>query len=124
MAKITRFYDNLILTTAGLEVPNIIGAIKNIHTGIIDQIIISESSGSATEVEVQIRYEIGNDARERLAYLYEDGTLPLFVDSHIDGPFSLFNRDLQGDIHLFLRPNADCTVNLRIDIEINNISGL
>jgi len=124
MAKITRFFENVSLTNAGLEIPNVINAIKNIHTGIVDQVIISMVAGGAATINVELRYEQGNGAREKLAYLFSGGSLPLFVDSHIDGPFSLVGVNLEGDLHLYLEPDSSCTVNIRIDLEINNNSGL
>lgn len=122
MAKIARFFNNVSVTTSGYEITNILGAIKNIDSGTIDQIVISEIAGSATELEIQIRYESGYSGREKLVYLYTDAALPLFVDSHIDGQFSLYNVNLEGDIHLYLVPDSNCVLNIRIDIDINNSS--
>ena len=130
MAKITRFYENVQLTTSGLEIPNVINKRQsgvdntNIHMGTIDQIIVSMDSGSATAVDIELRYIQGNSSRTKLAYLYSEGALPLFVDSSIDGPFSLVNPDVDGDLHLYLEPDADCIVDVRIDLNIDNRSGL
>lgn len=124
MAKIARFFDNVSLTALGLEIPNVINSVKNIHSGTIDQVVISSVSGTATTIDVELRYEPGNNSRSKLAYLYTAGALPNFADSKIDGPFSLFETNLQGDLHLYLKPDAICVVNIRIDFDINNISGL
>jgi len=120
MAKITRFFKDVSLTPAGLEIPNVINSIKNIHTGTIDQIVVLQTIGAATSVDVELRYEQGNSARDKVVYLFTAGALPTFVDSHINGPFSLVDRRLQGDLHLYLKPDAPCTVNIRIDMEIIN----
>ena len=110
MAKITRFFENVQLTTGGLELPYVINRRQsgvdntNIHTGTIDQIVISQITGIATEINVELRYILGNGDRTKLAYLFSDGALPLFVDSHIDGPFSLVNPGVDGDLHLYLDP--------------------
>ena len=126
MAKITRFFDDVNVTSSGLEIQNIIGSIKNLHSGTIDQIIITQKSGTATQVDVSIRYQSGYGGREKLIYLYTEGALPLFVDSHINAQFSLYKakNDIDGDIHLYLEPDSSCVLNIRIDIDVYNISGV
>jgi hypothetical protein len=124
MAKITRFFEDVVVTTSGLEITNVINGIKNIHTGTIDQIVIEATSGSPTSAEIQLRYEEGVGDRTKLAYLFLGGALPLFVDSHIDGPFALKDPDLHGDLHFYMIPDADCVVDIRIDMNIQNLSGL
>jgi hypothetical protein len=125
MAKITRFFEDVDITAAGLEIQNIIGGIKFLHTGTIEQIIIEDATASATEVDVEVRYISDNSERHNLVYLFEAGDMPLFVDSEIAACFSLKNsKEVDGDLHLFIEPDIAGTFNIRVDFNINNLSGL
>lgn len=128
MAKISRFFEDIALTAAsGLEIQNIINGIKNLHTGEVDQIVIAVTAGSPTAIDVEIRYEIGVSDRAKLVYLNSAGTITgnLFVDAGINAVFSLKDKDnTDGDLHLFMQPDADCTVDIRVDMNIDNRSGL
>lgn len=124
MAKISRFFEDVVVPITGVEITDIIGGIKWLHSGSIDQIVIEATSGSPTAIEVQIRYLQGNSSRHNLAYLYEGGDMPLFVDSDIRGTFSLYDiLDLDGDLHLYLETDSAAIVNIRIDMDINNLTG-
>lgn len=118
MSYITKFYKNIEVDAGGIEIQNIINSQKFIHTGTIEQIIIKQIDGSATYTNIQIRYDKGNDERDRLVYLYVNAELPLFIDSRIKAPFSLVNTRTQGDLHLYLETDSDCVLNIRIDIEV------
>jgi hypothetical protein len=125
MPKITRFFNDISITTSGIEILDILSGIKNIHNGIIEQIIIQRKSGSATLMNVEIRYEAGYSGREKLIYLFEDAELPTFVDSDIHAPFSLSSRkENDGDIHLYILPDANCTVSIRLDINLEDKLGI
>lgn len=124
MAKITRFFEECPITTEGLEIRDIINSKKFIHTGEIDQVILEVVSGAATSAEIQIRYESQNQSRIKLVYLFTNAPLPLHVDSCIGATFGLTNPRTQGDLHLFIQPDADCVLNIRVDMDINRLSGL
>lgn len=124
MAKITRFFPAIEVTPAGLEITNIINSQTYLHTGTIEQIVIKEIAGDATSMDVQIRYEQGVDDRDKLAYLFVNATLPLFVDSNVPAPFSLVNPRTEGDLHLYIETDSNCVLDIRIDMDINNLSGL
>jgi hypothetical protein len=125
MAKISRFFEDINVTTSGIEILDVIGGNKFVHSGTIDQIVIESSSGSASIIEVQLRYIAGISSRHRLAYLFIDGGMPLFVDSNINGSFSLYDVvGIDGDLHLYLETDSDSIVNIRIDMDINNIAGI
>ena len=119
MSNITRFFNDISVTTAGLEIQDIIKGSARIYNGSLEQIIIEMTSGSATTLEVQLRYEEGNDDRVKLIYLYEDGTLPTFVDSQIGAPFSFIRQSSGKDLYLYLLPDANCVVNIRIDLSLD-----
>jgi hypothetical protein len=135
MAKITRFYDEVFVPSTGREFKNIINSYgisaniinqnRWIYNGTIDQIIISMSSGGATVMDIQIRYQTAVGDRHKLIYLFVDAPLPLHVDSNMDAPFDLTSyRNKEGDIHLYIEPDVDCTLNIRLDIDIDTVSGL
>lgn len=129
MAKITRFYDQVSVPATGREFKNIINSYGGsqdqnrwIYSGTIEQIIISMTSGSATDMDIQIRYESQVSSRHKLIYLYLDALLPEHIDSDIKSPFELTSyRNKDGDIHLYIEPNAECVLDIRIDIDINRI---
>ena len=126
MAKLVRFFENVTVTTSGIELNNIIGAIKFAHTGEIQQVTIRKVSGADTTMDIQIRYVSGNDKLEKLAYLYESATINStgFIDSNIIGPFSCATRGTDGDLHLYLESASTVVVSLRIDFDINNMKGI
>ncbi len=128
MAKMVRFFDNVYVDDGGIEINNIIGAIKYIHTGEIQQVTIEKKSGTATELVVQIRYLSGIDDLNKLVYLYEGASIDPsgFIDSDIKAPFSCVTKNTEGDLSLFVQAGAgtDCYIDMRIDFDINNLKGL
>jgi hypothetical protein len=120
MAVITRFFNDIEVPSSGALITNII---EQQHSGFIDQIIIRDSSGLASTINVEIRYSEDQSTRESLVYLYEAGTMPLFVDSDIHGPFSLRDPDLEGKLSLFLEPNVDAILEIRIDFKLDRVPG-
>ena len=126
MAKIVRFFEDISVTSSGIEIPRILGGIRHLAGGEIQQIVVNQSAGSATSLDIQIRYKTGNDDRDKLAYLYEaaDISTGIFVDSDINAPFSLQSKKVDGDLYLYLESDSNCTLSIRLDVDINNISGL
>jgi hypothetical protein len=139
MAKITRFYDEVFVPSTGREFKDIMNSYSRpitssgnpplqnrwIYNGTIDQVVISMTSGGATVMEVQVRYQSQVTDRYKLVYLFVDAPLPLHVDSNVDAPFGLTStKNKEGDIHLYIEPDADCTLNIRLDIDIDTVSGL
>jgi hypothetical protein len=122
MAKMVRFFEEVEVTSAGIEFTNIIGGIKFLHTGDVQQITIRKISGSDTTMDIQIRYISGNGDLDKLVYLYDDAIINSdgFIDSNFNAPFSCATRGTDGDMHLFLQSAADCVVSIRIDFDINN----
>ncbi len=117
----TIFFTSQVVTTAGLEISNFLGSAGNLVSGYIKQIIIRKSAGAATTVNLQIRYLTGNSNREYLIYSDASAALP-FVDSDINAPFSLIDNttslNMAKDLYLFIDPDADCTLEIRIDVEM------
>lgn len=126
MAKIVRFLEDIDVTSSGVEIPRIIGGIRHLVGGEIQQIVVNQTAGSATTLNIQLRYISGDDSRDKLAYLYEaaDISSGSFIDSDINGPFSLHSKKVDGDLYLYLESDANCTLSIRLDVDINNISGL
>lgn len=126
MAKMVRFFENVSVTSAGIEINNIIGAIKFVHTGEIQQVTIRKVSGADTTMDVQVRYVSGNGDLDKLVYLYDNATIDSsgFVDSNVYAPFSCATRGTDGDLHLYLESAAGCIVSIRIDFDINNQKGI
>jgi hypothetical protein len=125
MPKIVRFFTTSV-DSSGVEINNIINAIKFLHTGDIQQITIRKVpdgfSGDST-LNVQIRYISGNSDLDKLVYLYESAVVNNvsgFVDSDIKAPFSCNIRGTDGDLHLYLESDVSCVVNIRVDLDISN----
>jgi hypothetical protein len=126
MAKIVRFFEDIAVTSSGIEIPRILGGIRHLVGGEIQQVVVNQTAGSATSLDIQIRYKTGNDDLDKLAYLYEaaDISSGSFIDSGIDAPFSLQSKKVDGDLYLYLESDANCTLSIRLDVDINNVSGL
>lgn len=128
MAKMVRFFDNISVTDTGIEINNIIGAIKFLHTGEVQQVTVRRVSGAATIMDIQVRYVSGNDNLDKLVYLYQSADISggSFIDSQIEAPFSCSTKNVDGDLHLFLKSGAgtSCVVSLRVDFDIFNIKGI
>lgn len=119
MAILTIFIDDVAISAAGTEITNIIPGARYVQMGKVDQVVITRTSGAATTVDVSIRYLEGVATRDKLVYLFEAGDLPNFVDSEIGGSFSVKNpMTTEGNLHLFLEPDANCTVSIRIDLDV------
>jgi hypothetical protein len=126
MAKIVRFFEDLDVNSGGLEISRIVGGIRHLAGGRVEQIVVNVTDGSPTSLDIEIRYISGNSDRDKLVYLYEGADISsgTFVDSSIDAPFSLHSKRVDGDLYLYLASDASCTISVRIDIDINNVSGL
>jgi hypothetical protein len=119
MAVITRFFSDVTAPASGLEIPDILGGVPNVDSGYVQQIIISATSGGGSTIRVEVRYEKGDSSRENLIYLYEDGPMPEFVDSCINGPFSLNSPNPVEDLSLYIEPEVSGTFEIRIDIDLD-----
>ena len=114
-------------TAAGIEEANILGSGAKRLSGYLRQIVVRQSSGTATVVDLEIRYESGNSDLENLVYTQTAGALD-FTDSGIDAPFSLLEPGISGGgnysstlldrLQLFIQPDAAGTFEVKIDFEI------
>lgn len=132
MAKVVKFIDNIEVAAGagnGYLLQDIFGGIKYLLTGQLEQVTVRKTSGDvANTVNIQIRYITDNENPEKLAYLYTDAvfdaTTSTFVDSDIKAPFSLRSRGIDGYLSFYIEsPDEDCELNIRLDFDINNISG-
>ena len=119
MAVATRLFSNIAAAPAGVEITNILGGVRNISSGYIQQIIIRASSGGGSTVRVEVRYTKGDNSIENLIYLFIDGSLPSFIDSNIEAPFGLRAPNLAGDISIFIAPEFAGIFEIRIDMDID-----
>lgn len=117
MAIIKRTFTEVDIDNLGTEINHVVGNYSGV-SGTIEQVVIYKISGSATTINVQIRYESDDSTLTNLVYKYDDGELD-FIDSSIDAPFSLRSPNRQTDLYLYLEPDADCQVNIRIDIRLD-----
>lgn len=128
MAKMLRFFENVVVDDVGTEILNIFGAIKYLLTGEIQQVTIRKVSGDDCLVDMQLRYISGNGNLDKLAYLFQNITIDSsgFVDSSIEGPFTCATKGTDGELHLYLQAEAgkQCTLSIRIDFDINNVKGI
>jgi hypothetical protein len=120
MSTVTKFFDNIPSTAAGVLIDNII---DQKHSGSIDQIVIRDTTSNATLINVEVRYTTVLSTTETLVYLYEDGAMPSFVDADISAPFSLRSPNLEGKLSLFIQPDADAIFNVRIDFHVDRVPG-
>lgn len=121
MAVITKFFHEIEVPSSGAVITNII---EQQHSGFIDQIIIRDiSGGGATSINVEVRYNEDQSTEETLVYLFDGGNLPVFTDSTIHANFSLRDPDLEGKLSLFLEPDSDAVLEIRIDFEIDRVPG-
>lgn len=116
---ISRFFEEVEVTTAGLELNNIINTSRGLLSGSLKQVVVSLFAGAATEVDIRLRYESGVDDNDKLIYSFTAASLPEFVDSGISGCFDVTRPQVDGDIFLYLEPDADCTLNIRLDFELD-----
>lgn len=132
MAKVVKFIDNIEVSSGagnGYLLQDIFGGIKYLLTGQLDQVTVRKTSGDVTKtVNIQLRYITDNDTPEKLAYLYLDADFDAatstFVDSDVKAPFSLRSRGIDGYLSFYIEsPDEDCELNVRLDFDINNISG-
>ena len=120
MAIVTKFFTDIDAPSSGAIITNII---DQGHAGFIDQIIIRDASGISSAINIEIRYQEDNNPKETLVYLYEVGPMPFFIDSDIHAPFSLRDPDLEGKLSLFLEPDADAVLEIRIDFQVDRVPG-
>lgn len=122
---VSRFFT-IPAKASGTEVPNMLGrgGPPDINTGFINQVIVKAVSGGGSKIErVEIRYDRGNPDEHRLVYLLLDEEYPV-VDSHVEGPFSLLSTEETGsDMHLYVQPEADGVLQVRVDIEMLGVRG-
>jgi hypothetical protein len=120
MSTVTKFFENIVATSSGVLIDNII---DQKHSGEIDQIVIRDITSNATLINVEVRYTTTLSTDETLVYLYEDGAMPSFIDADISAPFSLRSPSLEGKLSLFLQPDANATLNVRIDFHVDRVPG-
>lgn len=117
MAIITRFIE-VDSVTLGVETSSVIGQTANKLSGYIKQIMARVDSGNPTSINVQLRYISGISEVENLVYDYTDGILP-FIDCLIDAPFSLRSPTIASDLILYVSTDTACTLQFRIDIDVD-----
>ena len=110
---VSKHFD-IAATTAGTEVTGILGNIP--QRGSVDQVIIRATSGGGTHCDVQLRYVSGSSNREDLVYDYTTAPYPL-VDSSVNAPLDTAHVD--GELILFLQPQVDGQIKVRIDFLIH-----
>ena len=115
MSIATRFFSGV---PSGTELINIIGGIQNAHTGYVDQIVITQVSGTATTMQIQVRYDSGIQDRQNLVYLYDAAPSANFVDSNINAPFDLTNPESSPDLVFLILTDSPGVFNVRIDLNI------
>lgn len=124
MTKVVkRFFRDVTITSAGLEVGGIIDGDTSLstHSGYIRQLLFEQTSGSATTLDsIEIRYESGNSDSSNLVYNATASALTsnVFSDSYIDAPFSLVAPEPFEDIILFVQTDATGVFTIRVDLEI------
>ena len=99
---------------AGTEVSDILGGQ---HRGVVEQVIARASAGGGTDIDVQIRLISGDSNVENLVYSTATAAYPL-VDSDLNAPFDTFEAASDDDMTLYLEPQADGTIECRIDFRL------
>jgi len=112
---IVSVYKSVAATTAGTEVGDLLGGVQE---GYIRQVIARADSGGGTDISVQLRLKAGEDDEEYLVYDNPNAAYPV-IDSNVDGPFDTSLAISDGDLTLYLDPQANGTIVVRIDFEIN-----
>ncbi len=98
--------------TAGTTVTDIFGG--NSKRGYIRQIIARASSGGGTDIDLELRLVAASDLAENLIYQNNGASYPL-IDL-VNAPFDSYIGD--GDLALYVEPQADGVIEIRIDFEI------
>lgn len=125
MAKvIKRQFDTVSFSSAGQEMTESLigqGYKFHRHSGYLQQIIIRKVNGGASSVDIEIRYESGNSTRENLVYTATNQSLPV-ANAALNLPFSLGGHGdtFSDDLILYLKPNADATFNIRVDLDLDD----
>lgn len=127
MASVISKFFTIDATASGYEQTNILGGPAKRPSGYLRQVVIRQSSGAATTIDVEIRYESGDGNTENLVYKNTAAGLPL-IDSEINAPFSLLTPGVSGginyatidDLQLYLEPDNAGTFEVRLDFEILN----
>ena len=125
---ITKKYT-ITSTSSGYEKLKIFGPSPKKLCGYLKQIIIRQSSGTATTLDLEVRYEPGVSDAENLVY----GAVAIdvtssYIESGIDATFSLLQSGISGspaytytdDLQLYIEPDATGTFEIRVDFEILN----
>ncbi len=119
MGKIlTKFYNDITTDSSGVIMAGLIGGSASRNSGYIKQIVATVASGSATLINVQVRYFQNDSSSENLVYKFNSGIFP-FVDSEINAPFSLNASGAGTDLYLYVDVNSLSTLNLRVDFELD-----
>tara|TARA_R110000803_G_scaffold210257_1_gene281606 strand:+ start:46 stop:405 length:360 start_codon:yes stop_codon:yes gene_type:complete len=109
---ITRQYT-VAAVAGGTVLDNILGGES--HRGYIRQIIVRASSGGGAKIDViELRLVAGSNLAEHLVYQNINAVYTL-LDAVL-APFDTYTGD--GDMQLYLKPNQDGTLVVRIDFEI------
>jgi hypothetical protein len=97
---------------AGTSVTNILGGKS--HRGYIRQVIARASTAGGTDVDIELRLVAASDLAENLIYQNNAASYPL-IDL-VNAPFDSYIGD--GDLTLYVEPQADGVIEIRIDFEI------
>ena len=98
----------------GTEVAGLLGGQ---HRGVVDQVIARASAGGGTDIDIQIRLISGDSDVENLVYSTATAAYPL-IDSSLNAPFDTFEPTSDDDLILYVEPQADGTIQVRIDFRI------
>ena len=116
--QIRSIYRTVAATTAGTEVTDLLGGVPESKKGIIEQVVVRASAGGGTDCDIQIRYIAGDSNKENLVYDFTAATYT-HIDSNINAPFDTgASTTFDGDLILFLDPQANGTLEVRIDMRI------
>lgn len=102
------------LAIGGTEVTGLLGGV---HTGYIRQVVARASTDGGTDVDVAIRLKSGETDTEYLVYSTATIAYPL-IDSAVDAPFDTGCLLSDGDLSLYVEPQANGVIEVRVDIEI------
>tara|TARA_R110001606_G_scaffold230408_1_gene378266 strand:- start:570 stop:926 length:357 start_codon:yes stop_codon:yes gene_type:complete len=97
---------------AGTQVGGILGGKS--HRGYIRQVIARASTAGGTSVDLELRLVAASDLAENLIYQNNTASYPL-IDL-VNAPFDTYIGD--GDLTLYVEPQADGVIEIRIDFEI------
>ncbi len=122
MGRVTkRVFSNIAVTSAGLELENLIPRGYSRVDGYLRQIIFFQTSGSATQFDsIEVRYFSNDSSQNNLVYKNTSASISSnqYTDSYIDAPFSIDSVNDDGKLILYLQTDVGGVFDIRVDLEI------